>query len=190
MTAQEDPPAPAVPRLAWPWAVGAAVLVADQLVKLLILGRFAPGDSLPVIPSVLHLTYVQNTGAAFGLLRGQLGIFIALSATVMLWIAWMLLSRRRQPMAVLAASGLLLGGAAGNLIDRVRFGYVVDFIDLRVWPVFNIADSAITIGVALLLWHSFRADKRPATGDQQPATRDQRPATRDQRPEKRVTSDR
>jgi len=127
----------------------------DQLSKWVVRAAFSPGYSVPVIPSVLHLTYVQNTGAAFGLFPGYAGALMILAAAVVGWIVLEL--RRQAPRTKGGQLGLLLilGGAIGNLLDRLRFGYVVDFIDLRVWPVFNLADSAITIGVALLLWQAF-----------------------------------
>ncbi len=116
-----------------------------------------PGESLPVIPRVLHLTYVQNTGAAFGLFQGQQVVFIGMSFLVILWIGWEFL-RHADALATATRWGyaLVLGGALGNLIDRVQFGYVVDFIDVRIWPVFNLGDSAITIGVALLIFRSLK----------------------------------
>ena len=138
-----------------PWVIGALTLGADQFTKHLLTRRFAPGESLPVIPPLLSLSYVQNTGAAFGLFRGQQALFVCISLLVIAWMVWELRGTPATAMAPAARWGcaLVLGGAAGNLIDRLRFGYVVDFIDLHVWPVFNVGDSAITIGVTLLLLH-------------------------------------
>ena len=108
---------------------------------------------MPLIPSILHLTYIQNRGAAFGLLQGHQPLFIGLAVLVIAWLGReMVKPSTSTPVAWGAA--LVLGGAAGNLLDRVRLGYVVDFIDVRVWPVFNVGDSAITVGVAVLLWSS------------------------------------
>jgi signal peptidase II len=124
--------------------------LGDQWSKWLIERAFTPGQSLPILSPVLHLTYVQNTGAAFGLFKGMTALLSVLSAVVAAWIS---LELRRSPRGdgKLWALSLVLGGALGNLIDRVWRGYVVDFIDLRIWPVFNLADSAITIGVIWLL---------------------------------------
>ena len=134
-----------------PWVVAALTIGADQFSKAVVRATLNPTQHLPLVP-FLHLTYVQNTGTAFGLFRGHPGVFIALSVAVG---AWIIVEWRRShadaPRATRHALALILGGAIGNLIDRVRFGYVVDFIDLRVWPVFNVADSAITIGVGWLL---------------------------------------
>ena len=136
------------------WLISGLTLLADRLTKQLVIASFHPGQSLPLIPSILHLTYVQNTGAAFGLFKGRQLLFIVISVAVIGWISRELLTRPPTDARVTWACGLILGGAVGNLIDRLRVGYVVDFIDLRVWPVFNVGDSAITIGIALLLWHS------------------------------------
>jgi signal peptidase II len=133
--------------------IGGLTLAADQLTKALVVSSFAPGERLPLLP-ILHLTYVQNTGAAFGLFKGHQGFFIIVSLLVIGAIAWELATRRVHAAAALWGCGLALGGAAGNLVDRLRLGYVIDFIDLRVWPVFNVGDSAITIGVTLLVAHS------------------------------------
>jgi len=140
-----------------PWWISSITLGADQLTKHLIASRCLPGESLPLIPSVLHLTYVQNTGAAFGLFKGQRALFLLLSLLVIAWvIREFLLRRSALTPSLMWGYALVLGGAAGNLIDRLRLGYVVDFIDLKVWPVFNVGDSAITIGVALLIWRGLR----------------------------------
>jgi len=139
-----------------PWFVVAVTVGGDQLAKHVVRASLDPTQSIPVIPSVLHLTYVQNTGAAFGIFQGYTGAFVLVSVGVAAWVFMELLHTRTHPWPSELGLALILSGAIGNLIDRLRFGYVVDFIDLRVWPVFNLADSAITIGVALLLWQAFR----------------------------------
>ena len=154
------------------WTIAALTVVADQVTKIAITTSLTPGRSVPLIPSVLHLTYVQNTGAAFGLFKGMTPVFIVLSVVVAAWILTELYrvnrdQRGRSPSARggltpsrMWAFALILGGAVGNLIDRLWHGHVVDFIDVRVWPVFNIADSAITIGVVLLLLPMLLARRR------------------------------
>ena len=144
-----------------PWLIGGLTLTADQATKYLITSTFVPGESLPLIPSVLHLTYIQNTGAAFGLFKGQQVLFIGLSILVIGWVVTELLRKPGLSDLPMWGCALILGGAAGNLIDRSRLGYVIDFIDIRVWPVFNVGDSAITIGVALLFLHSFLGRAEP-----------------------------
>lgn len=119
---------------------------------------------MPLIPSVLHLTYVQNTGAAFGLWRGSCGVFVLVSVIIAAWVLMELMQRRYRRWPIPLGLSLILGGALGNLIDRVRVGYVIDFLDVRVWPVFNVADSAISVGVGLLLLSQtvFRRRRRRA----------------------------
>ncbi len=145
-----------------PWLIGGITLGADQLTKLLTQASFTSGESLPLWVGWLHLTYVQNTGAAFGLFKGQQLLFIGLSVLVIAWVIRELTSPGPLTRGMRWGSSLILGGATGNLIDRLRCGYVVDFIDVRfhgrtIWPVFNVADSAITIGVTLLMLQTLRA---------------------------------
>ncbi len=142
------------------------VVVADQFSKIGIRSNLAMGESLPET-GLFRLTHVYNTGAAFGLFQGQsfpltvvaiFGIVVILLFTLLFYHRFPLLdSRLGKP-----ALGLILGGTVGNLIDRLRFGGVTDFIDVGVWPAFNIADSAIVVGTIILayaLLHLARAWK-------------------------------
>jgi signal peptidase II len=130
-------------------AVAAAVFALDYLSKRYVSMHMTPGESLRVIPHVFHVTYVRNAGAAFGLLQHQTPFFILVSlAVVGLIIAYGRTAARGDPWLGVAL-GLLLGGALGNLLDRLLYGTVVDFLDFRVWPVFNVADAAITVGGAV-----------------------------------------
>lgn len=134
--------------------VAAIVLVVDQLSKTLVLTFLAPGAphaEVVIVPGLLRLYYVENTGAAFGLFQGKnpLLAFLAFGVVVAL-VVWFRELVRFWLGAL--ALGLQLGGAVGNLIDRFRHGFVVDFIDFSFWPTFNVADSAITIGVLMLLY--------------------------------------
>lgn len=134
--------------------VFSAALVAvllDQLTKLLIRQNFQIGQSVPIIKNILHLTYVTNTGSAFGLFRNFNSAFILFSIPVILFILHYLKKIKGNEKALLLAAGLLLGGTIGNLIDRLAYGHVIDFIDFRIWPVFNVADSAVTISIFLLI---------------------------------------
>lgn len=160
-----------------PWLIAALTLAVDQLAKWIVRTSFAPQQSLPLLPGVLHLTYVRNSGAAFSLFQGQVAWLSVVSVLVAGWIGWELLRHPRHAPPPheslvggraglpLSSLGLILGGAIGNLVDRLRFGYVEDFIDLRVWPVFNVADSAITVGVALLILKSCFSGRRHVTRD-------------------------
>jgi len=134
------------------YIIGLVVLFFDQLSKYWVQKSMLPRDSIPLIPGVFHLTYVQNTGAAFGFLRGKTLFFIVVALLVLVFIIFLAprLSRARPLLRLVF--GLLLGGALGNLLDRIRLGYVIDFLDFRIWPVFNIADMAIVVGVCFLVW--------------------------------------
>jgi signal peptidase II len=139
--------------------IGAGIIVAlDQLTKALIRYFLLPGQSWPIWSGVFHFSYVQNPGAAFGLLKHQTGLLVAVTAVVV--VAILLYAGRLEPHMVLLrwAMILVLGGAVGNLVDRLRFGYVVDFLDFRVFPVFNVADTAIVTGVGLLFLYLLQSE--------------------------------
>jgi len=134
--------------------ISLAIVVLDQLSKFIIKSQFSPGQSLPVIKNIFHLTLVYNTGIAFGLFKNQAVVFIMLSIVAIALIIINILSEGKKQQADQLnwiGLSLILGGALGNLIDRLSLGFVVDFLDFRVWPVFNLADSCITIGVILIL---------------------------------------
>ena len=149
--------------MGWLWGLGVLTLALDQLSKWAIIRSFELGATLPLFPPILSLTYVQNTGAAFGLFKGQHTLFVVLSVCVIVWVGRQLATPgavrgvARWPLA------LILGGALGNLTDRLRLGYVIDFLDLHWWPVFNIGDSAITVGVTWLILQSLFFKEQPAT---------------------------
>jgi signal peptidase II len=148
----------------WPHLLLAAtVVVLDQLTKLWVLAVFQPHEVLPVLP-VFNLTLVFNTGAAFSFLSDAGGwqrwFFIGLTSLVSIGLlVWLTRLRQHERLAGVALA-MILGGAAGNLLDRVRLGKVVDFLDFYWqqwhWPAFNVADSAITLGVMILLLSSWK----------------------------------
>ena len=138
-----------------PFLVAGAVLLIDQLSKHLVHLKLVPGESVPIIKNVFHITLVHNTGCAFGMFRHQATILMALSILTIVMILVFYRQLVGSGRILRVAVGLLIGGASGNLIDRLRFGYVVDFLDFQIWPVFNLADSAVTIGVVLILWNLF-----------------------------------
>jgi signal peptidase II len=130
--------------------VVAATIAADQAVKALVRATIDPGAVLHVVPG-LHLVHVSNPGVAFGLFGGG-GVLLVLVAVVAVGaLVWFFARHAQRPLAWLP-TGLLIGGAAGNLIDRLRIGAVTDFVKLPHWPAFNLADAAITIGVLLLVY--------------------------------------
>lgn len=133
------------------------VFAADRLTKVLALRFLSSVPTLPVLPGIFHLTLVRNTGVAFGLLQGWgLGVALAtIGVLAGLTVSALRQGHLRQPLFP-SGLGLVLGGAAGNLLDRVRTGAVIDFLDFRIWPVFNVADSCITIGAILMGWTLLR----------------------------------
>jgi signal peptidase II len=152
--------------------VAVVVLVLDQVTKLVVERTMMLHQTIPLLP-FFSLSYVRNAGAAFGVLgAAPAGVRLPLFVVVTLVAIGALVSFvRRTPVeerALVAALGGILGGAVGNLICRVRYGEVIDFFDLHWgtlhWPAFNIADAAITVGVAVVLLHSFRGADRPAEG--------------------------
>ncbi len=149
------------------WAAGLAAVVIgfDQLTKWGVVRALHEGDSRPIIDDILRLSHIRNSGAAFGLLKG-LGGMLVLAAMVGVVMFALIVVRNPEP-ATAVGAGLVAGGAAGNLIDRIfRPGGVVDFVDFRFWPAFNVADSAITIGAILLLLTGFRMRSAPASDDE------------------------
>ncbi len=125
------------------------VLAADLASKAYIMATMRPGDYFWVIPGVFRLAYVRNPGGAFGLLPNAKWLFLGVGFLVAIFVMWYG-SRARNP-ATRVALGLVLGGAVGNMVDRWQTGKVVDFLDFRVWPVFNLADVAVVGGILLLI---------------------------------------
>jgi signal peptidase II len=144
-------------------ALAAALFGADRWVEGWILGHLPPGASVPVLPPLLWLTVTENRGAAFGLLQHRHWFLVAVAVVVMIGAILVLFRVRTLSRALVAGLGLVMGGAAGNLWDRLVSGRVVDYIYVNVgfWPVFNLADAAIVVGMALLLWEAWRRDHGP-----------------------------
>ncbi|NLC06385.1 MAG: signal peptidase II [Syntrophomonadaceae bacterium] len=141
------------------WTIAAVALAADQIIKYLVQTHLIPWESLPIIPGILHLTYVRNPGAAFGMFANWTWVFVLVGLAVIGLLVFLYPRIANQGRLFQLALALEVGGATGNLIDRLRFGAVIDFIDFRVWPVFNIADMAIVTGAVLL---AYTILKRPA----------------------------
>ena len=143
-----------------PVGIAVAVVIVDQLSKLWIMATFSLHEQQDIIPGFFNLVYVTNTGAAFGFLAGsktmlRQAFFVAVAVVALIIIVFAYGQLKRQGKIFVYALGFIAGGAVGNLIDRLRFGSVVDFLDFYLgshhWPAFNAADSAITIGVGLFL---------------------------------------
>lgn len=143
-------------------AVAGGVLILDQVTKALVLKHLPLGGRLPVIPGFFDITHVHNPGGAFGFLAGMSAevrslLFVAVSllaAGLIVYFYWQTPPRQRVLALGLA---LVFGGAVGNLLDRIRFGIVVDFLDVYIedlhWPAFNVADSAITVGICIFAFY-------------------------------------
>ena len=136
-----------------------SIVLVDRITKAFFSELLSYGESIPLIPNVLHWTLVNNTGIAFGFFKDQGIVFIIIPVIAVILLIFNVYYYRQnnEPLSrsYLVAFSLILGGAIGNLIDRIAYGHVIDFIDLRIWPVFNIADSAITIGAIIIALKCF-----------------------------------
>jgi signal peptidase II len=137
-----------------------AATLADQLTKFLVSSRLSLGEEREVAGS-FAIHHVQNSGIAFGLFAGSTWLVIPLTAAAVLWmLVFFARSGARHPVLPVGL-GLVIGGSVSNLVDRVRLGHVTDFLDLRYWPAFNLADTFIVVGVGVLLAALFAADREP-----------------------------
>lgn len=140
-----------------PAAIGAIFLI-DRATKVWALRWLMPRGSVELLP-FFHLTYVENTGAAFGIGAARNNFFVALTVVLLGVLLYLQRAWREKNAWLQAGLTLVIGGAIANLYDRVVYGFVVDFLDLRVWPVFNVADSCISIGAVCLAW-GLRLDEK------------------------------
>jgi len=137
------------------------ILFLDRLTKFLATKNLLLNQSVPIIKGVLHLTLIHNRGAAFGILKNQAPLFIFTSTLAIVLIYYSLKDTgHKKPHIYNLSLSFVLAGALGNLIDRLFLGYVIDFLDFRIWPVFNVADSAITVGAILLAWSMLKSTKK------------------------------
>ncbi len=151
----------------------ALVLAIDQATKAAARAYLAVAPPVQLIPGIFELNYVHNTGAAFGLLAGMRPLFVLTSLVVLAGLAFVWLRYHPDGRFIVIALGLVTGGTLGNLTDRVLAGRVTDFFYLHYWPVFNVADSAIVVGVAVLVvWLLFRPDEADKADAPDPDARD------------------
>lgn len=133
------------------WAGVTVIFILDQASKFLVTHFIQPGQSIPIINGVLDLTFVMNTGAAFGMFKSQPSVFVAVAVLAVFFINFMLVLKPDYlSTAEKTSLCFILAGTLGNLTDRLRLGAVVDFLDFKVWPVFNLADCFITVGAVVL----------------------------------------
>ena len=140
--------------------ITALIITADQISKSLVKCTMALYDVIPVIPGFFQLTYITNKGMAFGInLPVGISFFSGISLIITCFLVWILWCERKNNLLMRISLALILGGAIGNLIDRILFGEVVDFFDFMIgdfhWYIFNIADSAVTVGIISMLFYSF-----------------------------------
>lgn len=146
------------------WWTAFVVLLIDQLTKLWALASLEWDRPLPVIPGYFYLTLTPNTGIAFGMLSGKGWLTIPLTLVVAGFLIIYQL-RARPPRGISLLTGMLLGGALGNFVDRLRHGFVVDMFDFVIWPVFNVADVAITVSLLGLMAVQLFAREEPAQSE-------------------------
>ena len=155
--------------LLWAVAIAVAVFFFDQGVKSLVEGSMRVGQSISLVPGLLDLTYIKNDGGAFGILGGSRLLLLAGSAVAVVVVLWLLFSGRPTRLATIGC-GLILGGAAGNLLDRLGSGEVTDYVHFSFWYIFNAADAAIVVGVGLLLLSALRPEpvsRQPPVDEEQ-----------------------
>lgn len=127
-------------------------LIADQAVKHLVRTTMVEGQSIPVIENIFHITYIENPGAAFGILANQRMLFLILTALIVGVMVYLYFSLHNKKSLTAISLGIVVSGAIGNFIDRFMQGTVTDFLDFRIWPIFNIADICICVGLALICY--------------------------------------
>lgn len=137
------------------FAIGVFIIVLlDQISKIWVQNHMALRESIPIIKGIFHITYIQNPHSSFGLLKFSNMTYTIITLLVLLLMILFLRSKTTPKNKMIFISlAMILGGSLGNMIDRFRIGSVIDFLDFRIWPIFNLADSAINVGLFLLIIH-------------------------------------
>lgn len=136
----------------WEKVLFLSVVALDQFTKALVMKSMVPGESIPLLQDIFHITYVLNPGAAFGILSNQRMFLLITGAALIVATAYFYPLLKKSDGCLRLGATAILSGAVANLIDRVQTGYVVDFFDFRIWPVFNVADIAIVAGMGLMIY--------------------------------------
>ena len=148
-------------KFGWEKILFLGVVALDQITKALTMRLMVPGESIPLLQDIFHLTYVLNPGAAFGILSNQRVFLLATGAVLILATAYFYPLLKKSDICLRLGVTSILSGAVANLIDRVQTGYVVDFFDFRIWPVFNVADISIVFGMGMIIYAIlFRLDSK------------------------------
>ncbi len=136
-----------------------AAVVLDQIIKKTVVSAMSLYDTVPVLQDVFHITYIHNTGAAFSMMEGMRALLIILPAVMVVGaVAYMFIKRKTGHPLMMTSVALIAGGGIGNLIDRAVLGYVVDYLDFRVFPIFNLADICVCVGCGLLILYVLLID--------------------------------
>ncbi len=144
----------------------AFTVALDQLTKYLIRANMELGSSIPLIDGIFHITYIHNSGAAFSTFQNKTAFLIVMQVVVIAAVLiYLVKKRRKEHWCLLFSLSLIAAGGIGNLIDRAVNGYVVDFFDFRVWPVFNVADMSVCIGCGLLAIYVLLIERRRHSPD-------------------------
>ena len=138
--------------------IAAFVVAVDQFTKYLVTSNMSEGMGIPIIDGIFHLTFILNPGAAFGILENNRWFFVVTALSVLIFLFYYRRAIMAESKLVQMGIALFAGGALGNLIDRIRTGLVIDFFDFRIWPIFNVADIAICLGVGLILWSTIKME--------------------------------
>lgn len=149
----------------------AVVVVLDQLTKYLIRTNIDLNVSVPLIDGVFHITYIHNSGAAFSIFQNKTGFLIAMQLIVITAVLiYLFVKQKKDHWCLLVSLSLIAAGGVGNLIDRARNGYVVDFLDIRIWPIFNVADISVCVGCGLLILYMFFIEPKAGRNKKQERT--------------------
>jgi signal peptidase II len=140
--------------------ISVAIIIVERIVKLYVVGNLRLGEAVPVIGNLLVITRSENIGAGFGILKGYNFVFLFAAFVVLLLIIYFYNMIIHDRLLTLAFS-FILGGTVGNMIDRIFYGYVIDYISLSFWPTFNISDAALTVGAVLLIVYMCMWEKNP-----------------------------
>ncbi len=142
-------------KVIFPYILAVFVLGLDQWSKYLVRTSMQMGESIPIIDSIFHLTYIENEGVAFGLFSGHTNIFVLVSILVLIGLLIFVWKESSQSLLLHYGAALVVSGALGNIIDRAMKASVTDMFDFRIWPIFNIADIAVCVGFVLLVLYLF-----------------------------------
>ena len=136
----------------WEKVLFVGIVALDQISKAIVMRCMVPGESIPILQDIFHWTYVLNPGAAFGILSNQRMFLLVTGAALIMVTAYFYPLLKKSDACLRLGATAILSGAVSNLIDRIQTGCVVDFFDFRIWPVFNVADIAIVLGVSFMIY--------------------------------------